>query len=206
MRPLPPIPASLESRCCRARAGTGAVLILSRRIPRRPVSEIQLCKTPVTVQLHEGGRMKINTSFETKASPEQVVAALTDFTERRPDIWKPTLDPEKYEVYEVGATTARVREGSKTPSVWAIEHYDWSDPGRVTISAEESNFCKPGSGIEYTITEGADGGSHVELNWHREPSNFKGWMILAPMKLVGASMLKKGTGRALDRYADTSAG
>lgn len=149
--------------------------------------------------------MKVHASFDTKATPDQVVAALTDFSERRPAIWEGSLDPDKYEPYEVGDTSARVREGSKRPSVWAIELYDWAQPGRVTISAEESNFCKPGSGVEYTITEGAAGGSHVELDWHREPSNLKGWMILAPMKLIGAKVLETGNRRALDRYAETSA-
>lgn len=148
--------------------------------------------------------MEVHTSFETKASPSQVVAALTDFSERRPSIWAGTLDPEKFEVYEVGETSARVREGSKTPNVWAIEHYEWAQPGRVTISAEESNFCKPGSGIEYDISEGSEGGSHVELHWHREPMNLKGLMILAPMKFVGSRMLRTATRRALDRYADTA--
>lgn len=147
--------------------------------------------------------MKVHTSFDTKASPDQVLAALTDFSERRPAIWKDTLDPDKYETYEVGDTSARVREGSKVPSVWAIERYEWS-PGRVTISAEESNFCKPGSGVEYSITEGKGGGSHVELDWHRQPSNLKGMMILAPMKIVGSRMLRTSNQRALDRYAETS--
>ncbi len=125
------------------------------------------------------------------------------FTERRPEIWKGTLDPDKYEVYEVADTSARVREGSKRPNVWAVERYEWA-PGRVVATAEQSNFCKPGSGVEYTITDGADGGSHVELDWHREPSTFKGWMILAPMKVVGAKMLQKSVSGALDRYAETS--
>ncbi len=148
--------------------------------------------------------MRVHASFDTKASPAQVLTALTDFTERRPEIWKPTLDPEKYEVYEVGETSARVREGSKVPNVWAVELYDWSQPGRITVKAEESNFCKPGGGVDYTITEGADGGSHIELEWHRDPSNFKGWMAIAPMKLVGSKVLAKSLSGRLDRYAEAS--
>lgn len=148
--------------------------------------------------------MQIRASFDTKASPAQVLAALTDFTDQRPVIWKGTLDPDKYEVYEVGETSARVREGSKRPNVWAIERYNWG-PGRVAWEAEESNFCKPGSGIEMSIADGSDGGSHVDLTWHREPSNLKGWMIVVPMKVVGPKMLAKFMGGALDRYADASA-
>lgn len=35
----------------------------------------------------------------------------------------------KYKVYETGDTSADVREGTKGPgmTVWAREHYDWSD-------------------------------------------------------------------------------
>lgn len=149
--------------------------------------------------------MQIQASFDTKASPTQVVAALTDFSERRLQIWEGTLDPDKFEVYEVGDTGARVREGSKRPNVWAVEKYDWSQPGRVTWEVEESNFCKPGSGIEVSVAEGTSGGSHLDLTWHREPSNLKGWMLLAPMKVVGPKMLEKFMGGALDRYAESSA-
>ena len=147
--------------------------------------------------------MRIQTSFDTKATPTQVVAALTDFSDRRPEIWA-MLDADKYEVLEVGETSARVREGSKRPNVWAVEKYDWG-PRRVTWTAEESNFCKPGSGVEVDITEGSNGGTHVDLIWHRQPSNLKGWMIIAPMKLVGPMMMKKAIGGALDEYAEAPA-
>ena len=48
----------------------------------------------------------------TKASPEQVLEAMTDFTERRLEIWKKTLDPKVYEVRKLGDTWAVAREGS----------------------------------------------------------------------------------------------
>jgi hypothetical protein len=34
----------------------------------------------------------------TRASPEQVLEAMTDFTDRRLEIWSKTLDPKIYEV------------------------------------------------------------------------------------------------------------
>jgi hypothetical protein len=49
--------------------------------------------------------------LDTKASPEQVLEAMTDFTDRRTRIWK-TLDPQVYEVRERGDTWAVAREGS----------------------------------------------------------------------------------------------
>ena len=50
--------------------------------------------------------MRFQASFDAKASPDQVLAALTAFSDKRTDIWKGTLDPDKFEVYEVGETTA----------------------------------------------------------------------------------------------------
>jgi len=38
----------------------------------------------------------------TRASPEQVLEAMTDFTDRRLQIWSTTLDPKIYEVMELG--------------------------------------------------------------------------------------------------------
>lgn len=76
--------------------------------------------------------MELTTNFETKASWDQVMAALTDFSDGRLKIWKDSLDPEKFEVFEVTPTSARVREGSKFPNDWAIENYDYSEAGKVS--------------------------------------------------------------------------
>lgn len=48
----------------------------------------------------------------TLASPEQVLRALTDFSDRRPEIWRRTLDPRTYEVRELGDTWAVAREST----------------------------------------------------------------------------------------------
>ena len=145
--------------------------------------------------------MRFQASFDTQASPGQVLAALTDFSDKRLETWKGTLDPDKFEVYDVGETSADVREGSKRPNVWAIEHYDWAEPGHVSWRVRESNFCRPGSGIEMDISEGVAGGSHIDLTWDRRPSNLKGWVLLVPMKMFGPTMFKRYLGGALDRYA-----
>lgn len=47
----------------------------------------------------------------TKVSPEQVLPATTDFTDRRLEIWHRALDPKVYEVHELGDTWAVAREG-----------------------------------------------------------------------------------------------
>lgn len=149
--------------------------------------------------------MHFHFALDTKASPQQVVTAFTDFTERRPRIWEGSLDPEKYEVREVAETSAVVREGSASPSVWAVERYDWSQPGHITWTAIESNFCQPGSGIELTVTDGTDGGSHVEGEWHRQPKGVFGAVIVTMARVVGPRMIPKGWEKALDRFAEMEA-
>ena len=52
--------------------------------------------------------------FTTRASPEQVLRALTDFTESHLETWNRTLDPKTYELRESGQTwaVAQVCQGS----------------------------------------------------------------------------------------------
>ena len=45
----------------------------------------------------------------TRATPEQVLRAFTDFSERRLETWRRTLDPRTYEVRELGDTWAVAR-------------------------------------------------------------------------------------------------
>jgi hypothetical protein len=100
----------------------------------------------------------VEVDTDTTLPPERVREALLDFSDRRPDIW-PGLDRSLYEVYEVGETTADIKEGSRLPgtTIWAHEHYDWSDPDTVRWTVVESNFCTPGSRV-YATLHPRDGG------------------------------------------------
>ncbi|TMM32803.1 MAG: hypothetical protein E6F99_26130 [Actinobacteria bacterium] len=122
-----------------------------------------------------GAMPKVEMDLETPVAPERVRAALLDFSDRRPELW-PGIEPSLYHVYSVGATTAEVKEGSRMPgmSVWAVEHYDWSDPRLVTWTVRESNFCTPGSYVSAAITGRPDGGSRVHIVWNRTPTTFGG--------------------------------
>jgi hypothetical protein len=123
---------------------------------------------------------KVLVDLETTVAPEQVRAALLDFSDDRPAIW-PGIEPSLYEVYSVGETTAMVKEGSKMPgsSVWAVENYDWSDPTRITWTVRESNFCAPGSYVSAAIAPRPGGGSHVRIEWNRTPTSFTGRLAAA---------------------------
>ena len=69
--------------------------------------------------------------IKTKASPEQVLRALTDFTDARLQIWSRTLDPKTYELRDSGQTWAVARESSPRSPFWVVVRYDWSDPESV---------------------------------------------------------------------------
>lgn len=135
-------------------------------------------------------------AIDVPVPPEAVVAALTDFSERRPEIW-PDLDPEIYEVVEVRATSAVVREGQRTPRLWAVEEYDWSTPGTVTWTARESNFCAPGSSMSARAEPGPGGGSRVHVTWSRVGVGPKGKAIVGLMRLTRGRPLARSLARAL---------
>ncbi len=140
---------------------------------------------------------RFTVGIDTEVEPTQVVDALIDFSDRRPDIW-PGLARELYEVYSVAQTSAEVQEGSSKPvRVWARERYDWSTPGVVRWEVLESNFCKPGSYVEVRVGPGQGGGSHVDLEWNRTPSNARGRIAITVMKVAGPAILKSYMAKSL---------
>jgi len=100
----------------------------------------------------------------TQASPEQVRAAFTDFTERRLEIWHRTLDPKRFEVRELGEDWAVAREATPRSPFWVVARYDWSDPAVIRTRVEESSYGGTGDGT-VRIAPTADGGSRLEVEW-----------------------------------------
>ncbi|HEX2088731.1 MAG TPA: SRPBCC family protein [Actinomycetota bacterium] len=146
---------------------------------------------------------RLEFDVETSAPPERVIAALTDFSDRRPDVW-PGLSREWYEVYSVEETTAEIREGtgSKLFPVWARERYDWSTPGVVTWTVQESGFAKPGSFVSARVDPRTGGGSRIHVTWQREPitrmARLVVWFVKATKGKPVESSLRKGL-RNLER-------
>ncbi len=151
-------------------------------------------------------RLHFRIVVDTKATPEQMLATFTDFTDRRLEIWRDSPDPDKYEAREVGDTWAVAREGSASPSIWAVERYDWSEPGTVKWAAEESNFCRPGSGVELTISANPNGGSRIEGVWHRVGRGLKRTLFVALARLMLPRMLPRAWPSTLDRFAEAGGG
>jgi hypothetical protein len=127
-------------------------------------------------------------SQATTATPEEFVAALTDFGPGRSELFGNSADG-YLEVYSRGATEADVKEGSR--GIWERLHYDWSDPNRVVLTTTDSNTWAGASGHTYTFTPLADGRTEVELVTVREGKNLKGRILGLLVGAVGKGTLEK---------------
>src|SRR5580765_3713652 len=107
----------------------------------------------------------------TTATPEQLVAGVTDFGPGRSKLFPRSADG-YLNVHSRSATEADVTEGSG--GVWERLHYDWSDPRRIEMTTTDSNLWGGHSGHVYTLTPQADGTTDVDATVVREGKNLKG--------------------------------
>ena len=147
---------------------------------------------------------KVEMDLQTAVEPSRVRAALLDFSPRRPEIW-PGITPSLYEVYEVGDTSADVKEGTRSPgmTVWAKEHYDWSDPNTVRWTVRESNFCTAGSYVQATIAPREGGGSRVHIEWNRTPTSLAGRVASFLIKASKGKPVAASFRKAMDKLERT---
>ena len=145
-------------------------------------------------------RVTLTTTVETDVPADTIRRALLDFSDERPDRW-PQLDPKTYQVHWVKETTAELTEGSPFPMVWSRERYDWSHPTIITWTAQESNFCTPGSHVSMDIQPQPTGGSIVSVTWDRTAANMRGWLNLVIVRLGGTRLLTWATARSLTDVA-----
>ncbi|MEU1522244.1 SRPBCC family protein [Nocardia rhamnosiphila] len=123
----------------------------------------------------------------TDATPEQFVAALTDFGPGREELFGNSTD--KYlEVHTRGPTEADVTEGSR--GIWERLHYDWSNPHRVVMTTTDSNLWGGRSGHTYQFTPRPDGKTDVDVVVVREGKNVAGRALGAVVGSVGRGMLR----------------
>jgi hypothetical protein len=140
---------------------------------------------------------RLEWDMTSSAPPAAIIAALTDFTDRRPDIW-PGLARDQYKVYEVGDTWAEIREGS-AKSVWARERYDWSRPGNVTWTVKESSFSTPGDSVSADVSPGESGGSRIHVRWRRRGTSLGGKLVIALLVVTRGSLIKRSLRQGLAR-------
>ena len=124
----------------------------------------------------------------TTSTPEQYIAALTDFGPGRSKIFGNSAD-QYLKVHNLGPSQADVTEGSS--GIWERLHYDWSDPRRVTMTTTDSNVWGGHSGHTYNLTPQPDGTTDVDVVVVREGKNLKGKLFALALPAVGQLVLGK---------------
>ena len=124
----------------------------------------------------------------TTATPEQFVAALTDFGPGRSKIFGNSADS-YLEVHSEGADQADVTEGSA--KIWERLHYDWSDPDRVVLTDHRLQSVGRRVGPHVPFARRPDGTTEVDVVVVRDGKNFKGRMVGLVVGLVGKRFLGK---------------
>jgi hypothetical protein len=139
----------------------------------------------------------------TTATPEQWVAALTDFGPGRSKLFENSADDD-LEVHDKGPTEADVTEGSS--GIWERLHYDWSDPNRVVLTTTDSNTWGGDSSHTYTFTREPDGRTDVDYVVVREGKNLKGRLLGVVVGTVGKGRLEKAFKGAVKAIEDRGGG
>lgn len=137
-----------------------------------------------TIHLHE----------TTTATPEQFLAALTDFGPGREKVFGNTADS-YLAVHSRDADHADVTEGSA--GIWERLRYDWSDPLRIVMVTTDSNAWGGASGHTYTLTPRHDGMTDVDAVVVREGKNLKGRLLGLVVATVGKSVLRNRFARTV---------
>ena len=135
-----------------------------------------------TVHLHQ----------TTTATPEQFLAGLTDFGPDRSKIFPNSADG-YLKVHDQGPDWADVTEGSN--GIWERLRYDWSNPGRITMTTTDSNTWGGHSGHTYTLTPRPDGTTDVDAVVVREGKNLKGRLLAILVSAGGKRVLARALGR-----------
>jgi hypothetical protein len=133
----------------------------------------------------------IRFQVESQLDAADVLAALTDFSERRPQLW-PAIDPNVYRVHDVSNGSALVTEGTDVlGGIWATELYEWNGSNTVRATVQESNFWHPGGTWELTAVPREGGGSELRVARDRRPKTVKARMFEVMMRVVGARVLAR---------------
>ena len=122
------------------------------------------------------------------ATPEQFLAALTDFGPGRSKLFGNSAD-DYLTVHDKGPDWADVTEGSR--GIWERLRYDWSDPHRVVMTTTDSNIWGGKSGHVYTMTPQPDEGTLLDVVVVRQGKNLRGRLTGFLLSTAGKGVLRK---------------
>lgn len=149
----------------------------------------------------------VHVVHESTLSPDQVLAAAHDFSERRADVF-PAVSVNRLTVHALGDTWADVTEGTRAGPVvnWERCRYDWSTPGSVTATVTDSNVYALPSSWKIAATA-TPGGSRVEMWWIREfRRGPRGRLFGTAFRHFGDRIFARYARQTLDNLERTSAG
>jgi hypothetical protein len=127
---------------------------------------------------------------------ERMLAAATDFSERRPELW-PNISRDFWQLHDRGANWAEATEGS--PGVWARERYELSG-NRVVGTTQDSNVFRPGGTWQLTVEPRGGDGSHIRIVFDRRFKG-RGWVFYPAVALFGRRMFERNLQKTLDVLA-----
>ena len=137
----------------------------------------------------------------TTATPEQLVAGITDFGPGRSKLFSASAD-DQLQVHSQGPTRADVTEGSG--GVWERLQYDWSNPDRIVMRTVDSNLWGGASGHTYTITRRPDGTTVLDAVVIREGKNLKGKIVGFLLGSIAKGQLDKALTNTVKAIEATS--
>ncbi|HVS04550.1 MAG TPA: SRPBCC family protein [Candidatus Dormibacteraeota bacterium] len=133
----------------------------------------------------------------TDLPPDRVLGVLTDFSDRRPDVW-PNIDHAHFRVHGQGPGWADVTEGNVL--AWERNSYQWNAAaGEVTVTAVESDTWAPGSQWRYRLQPTATGGTQADVTVVRTGRGPRGLVIGAFITWFGRRILRSNMEKVLAR-------
>jgi hypothetical protein len=133
----------------------------------------------------------------TELPPDRILGALTDFSDRRPDVW-PKIDRAHFRVHGQGPDWADVTEGNVL--AWEQNRYEWdAATGEVTVTTVESDTWAPGSQWRYRLQPTATGGTEIQVTVVRTGRGPRGLVIGALITWLGRRILRSDMEKVLAR-------
>ena len=133
---------------------------------------------------------KFSFVLDVRDPPDTVMAAMIDFSDRRPEIW-PNLSAKIYKAHSVGENTADVTEGTDIPGggVWERVTYEWTG-AVVTSVITDSKLFQAGGMFEFRV-EPHGSGSRIHFSIDRKAKTFMGRLVGALMQVSKGAPMKK---------------
>lgn len=144
----------------------------------------------IQVRLYRLRVPKFSFQLDVREAPEKVMAAMVDFSERRPEIW-PNLTARLYRVHELGPRSADVTEGTAVPGadVWERVSYEWTD-SVVHAVITDGRIFEPGGTFDFRV-EPRGSGSRISVDYHRKSRTLLGRCVGAMLQVTRGAPIKR---------------